>query len=154
MNEQMVSSIKEIIYFDLDFAACGFESFKMNMINVIPKFFEVVDKTPSKNLILSNNSKISSLFFNYCLFKNSPGKALYYPQTLILFLTDILAKDIINYKVLNDIQKNSMTTIRYPHTICFDAEDTVKNDEIWFLHSQNNFSKQNHTFTVIKFLNF
>ena len=49
----MFSSIKETIYFDLDFATCGFESFKMNMINVIPKFFEVVDKIPSKTLILS-----------------------------------------------------------------------------------------------------
>jgi hypothetical protein len=152
MNEQMVSSIKEIIYFDLDFAACGFESFKMNMINVIPKFFEVVDKIPSKTLILSYNSRISSLFFNYCLFKDIPGKVLYYPQTLILYLTEVLKRNSIN----TIYTKDKMVTIKYPHTICFDSKTTVKDDEIWFLHSQNQNKvlKQNHEFTVIKFLNF
>ena len=151
-NSLMLDNVKQTITFDLDFQGAGSKSFREHILWVLPKFFEEFDKIPAKALILSKDSKINNLFFNYCLFDSIHPDRLYYPQFLILELFNFIALNTLNFKDLAELQDNIMKRITYNYPIGIESTGVVKDNELWVVHKEreNNLD----VFTVIKFINF
>jgi len=137
--------------FEMNFASGGYGSYTENVLSIIPKFFEILDYYKKGVLIFSENSKIISLFYNYCVCNNLHPFHLYYPQKLILEIISKIKLDTLNFEKLIDFQKDVLQKVQYPNLCVYDSE-FVKDHEVWIEYEYKDESKEKK-FIKIDFVN-